>query len=34
MADRWENVDAILQPQVSEAKRRIETLLDRKAREN
>lgn len=34
MVDRWENADAVLQPQVAEAKRRIETLLDRKAREN
>jgi tetratricopeptide (TPR) repeat protein/tRNA A-37 threonylcarbamoyl transferase component Bud32 len=34
MAERWENADAILQPQVAEAKRRIETLLDRKAQEN
>jgi tetratricopeptide (TPR) repeat protein len=33
MADRWANADAVLQPQVEEAKRRIETLLDRQARE-
>ncbi|NNE34052.1 MAG: hypothetical protein HKN13_02375 [Rhodothermales bacterium] len=33
MAERWKNADAVLQPQVAEAKRRIETLLDRKARE-
>lgn len=34
MAKRWENADAVLQPQVAEAKRRIDTLLDRKAQEN
>ena len=34
MVDRWKDADAVLQPQVAEAKRRIETLLDRKAREN
>ena len=33
MADRWANADAILQPQVEEARRRVETLLDRQARE-
>lgn len=33
MADRWKNADAILQPQVTEARRRIEALLDRKAQE-
>lgn len=33
MAERWKNADAELQPQVAEARRRIETLLDRKARE-
>jgi len=34
MADRWKDADAVLQPQVAEARRRIETLLDRKAKEN
>ena len=33
MTERWANADAVLQPQVAEAKRRIEALLDRKARE-
>jgi tetratricopeptide (TPR) repeat protein len=33
MAERWKDADAVLQPQVAEAKRRIEALLDRKARE-
>ncbi|NND70621.1 MAG: protein kinase [Rhodothermales bacterium] len=33
MTERWKDADAVLQPQVSEAKRRIEALLDRKARE-
>jgi len=34
MAERWKDADAVLQPQVAEAKRRIDTLLDRKAQEN
>jgi len=34
MAERFKNADAVLQPQVAEAKRRIDTLLDRKAQEN
>ena len=34
MAERFKNADAVLQPQVAEARRRIETLLDRKAQEN
>ncbi len=34
MAERFKNADAVLQPQVAEAKRRINTLLDRKAQEN
>ena len=33
MTERWKDADAVLQPQVAEAKRRIEALLDRKARE-
>ena len=33
MAERWKDADAVLQPQVAEAQRRIETLLDRKAME-
>ncbi|NNE47483.1 MAG: protein kinase [Rhodothermales bacterium] len=33
MAERWKDADAVLQPQVAEARRRIETLLDRKAQE-
>ena len=34
MAERWKDADAVLQPQVAEARRRIEALLDRKARED
>jgi len=34
MANRWKDADAVLQPQVAEAHRRIQTLLDRKATEN
>ncbi len=34
MAERWKDADAVLQPQVEEAQRRIQALLDRKAREN
>ncbi len=33
MTERWKEADAVLQPQVAEAHRRIQTLLDRKARE-
>ncbi|MEQ9105766.1 MAG: protein kinase [Rhodothermales bacterium] len=33
MADRWSQADPELQSQVAEARRRIQTLLDRKARE-
>jgi tetratricopeptide (TPR) repeat protein len=33
MAERWKDADPVLQPQVAEARRRIETLLDRKAQE-
>jgi tetratricopeptide (TPR) repeat protein len=33
MAERWSEADPELQPQVAEARRRIQTLLDRKARE-
>jgi len=33
MAERWKGADAVLQPQVAEAHRRVESLLDRKARE-
>jgi hypothetical protein len=33
MTERWAKADPVLQPQVAEAKRRIEALLDRKARE-
>ncbi|HAY35962.1 MAG TPA: hypothetical protein DCY57_03140 [Bacteroidetes bacterium] len=33
-ADRWNDADADLQPQVAEARRRIGVLLDRKAQEN
>ena len=33
MIERWKDADAVLQPQVAEAQRRIDTLLDQKARE-
>lgn len=33
MVDRWKDADAILQPQVEEARRRIDQLLDQKAQE-
>ena len=33
MAERWQRADPVLQPQVAEARRRVQTLLDRKARE-
>ncbi len=33
MAERWQRADPVLQPQVAEAQRRIQTLLDRKAQE-
>ncbi len=34
MIERWKDADAILQPQVAEAQRRMDSLLDLKAREN
>jgi len=33
MVDRWRDADALVQPQVEEARRRIDALLDRKAQE-
>jgi|GEM_PF-683307 len=33
MVDRWKDADAILQPQVEEARRRVDQLLDQKAQE-